>query len=268
METFKRPNYPDLLLSKTWDKKKSLLGKAQVKKTGVGEAMDVAKKAYDAIKWEKLETLNNRPSIKDYSKDKWDALLNDAKAEVNGNVVKLRKAVDEVISLTKEAEKRFNEKKLKDDVKLAQEIMGVGNALVVVIQANALLPKLMAVHRDTVLPLLERVAESKKDLIKAVAVANNALLKIRESNFDPDVFGKNIGETRKPAQILGNIELYAKQGLDAGISGSEATALYKKFLLWRDGKPEFQAGEHDKVQKEVVKVTDALRETLQLCMKK
>lgn len=260
--TFSRPTYPDLFLAKTWDKKKSLLAKAQVKNTGVGEAMEEAKKAFDAVKWENLEGLNDC-KWETFSVDAWNTALVEAKSEATSNLRKFQLALDNIRDVAKGTEKRLAEKKLKSDVKLAQDIASEADALGGKMHANVVLPVLIAAHRDNKAPYEDIIKNASKKIIETVGKVVGAMQVVKDSSYDPKVFNANVGKVRDVAQTLGNIKNYLGKGFTINISADEADKLYLEMSGWRNGNPQFPDGTPAQtVNLEVHKIRDAMRRTL------
>lgn len=262
--SFKKPDYPDILLAKTWDSKKSMTAKVKVKKTGITEALTEAKKAYDGVDWPKLEAFNSRPNYKDFHVQAYAQALNDAKSEATGSLRKFQMALDGARDAADKAEKRLAEHKLKDDVKLVQGISAAADELGGRMHANVVLPVLISLHRDQLAKLSEGFASFRKDIQNNVALVLKAMVAVKEANFDPVVFSSKVSEVRKVAQQLGNVRGHLERGFElGGITAQQADALYNEMLEWRNGKPEFPPGTPAQtVALEVYKVRESMTRTV------
>lgn len=116
------PAYPNELTKDYWDKKKGLLAKV-AGKTGVGEAAETAKDAYDQIDWKVFDNAT-LPALGAARQDpqhfaKQEGLI---KAEYAKHVEPTRKALLTLSSTAKTAADSLTKKSLKDAAKVASDI--------------------------------------------------------------------------------------------------------------------------------------------------
>jgi hypothetical protein len=260
MPAFKKPAYPETLLKAKWESKKSLAGKVQVKKTGIGDALAAAKTAFDKVNWTTLD-LSASPfyNMNQYTPDGWDAALKAAKSELASTVVKVSAACDEIASLCDMAEKRFKEKKLKDDEALVKVIAKAASELGAATSRMVVNQQIEETYND----IVKRADITYDAALKGKASAfNKALGFIKEMMSDPIATKFNARQTdvRPVTQIIGTMQRFAKGGRDVGLSISELDKLWNDLSPYGNGKKPIDPNElPDKVMLEVQKLGRMLK---------
>lgn len=265
MPAIDKPKYPSELTKAYWDKKKSLSGKAQVKKTGVGEALAAAKTAFDKIDWAKIDLFENPLSnMNRYSTDEFEKAYKMAVAEVEGAAVKASKALDDVARACDAAEKRFNEKKLKDDAKLAKEIAERASKLAEATSRMTLLPAVKEMREGT-LQRVQMTLDANKKGVKAALTKGLGMVRDLSKEPDAATFNKRQGEVRNVTQIVGTFLRFEKAGVRTGVDPKKMETLWKDLGPFGDSQVQLDPNElPDKVLLQVQKIGRGLKEFAEL----
>ncbi len=113
---FTKPEYPKILTSKEWDKKKGVFAKMHGP-TGIGEKMDAVQGLYDGLAWATLNLTKLREDWRwggdgtHISMESWNKIMKDAKDLVTGDLAKVSKALYELRDLANETQAKFKKSK-------------------------------------------------------------------------------------------------------------------------------------------------------------
>ncbi len=258
---FKKVEYPDELLPKTWSKKKSILSAGV--ETGVGEAMKECKAAYDKVDWDKLQ-LSHHFHGNNFNIEEWKSRLGEARGEAYGALMDWSLALDKVRDKALEAEKTFTKRKTspKSDVKLAKEVADIADVLAGKMNKNVVTPILIAIHDDNKNKMEEVVLTLKTTLKKNLVIFGNAIKAIKTAKEEDKVttFNTKQGEARKVTQVFGNVSRYKKMGFDPPIDEKKANDLFDEMEDWANCRIELPAvGYEEQLEKELEKMKDCLK---------
>ncbi|MDT8345206.1 MAG: hypothetical protein RQ752_12350 [Thermohalobaculum sp.] len=143
--------YPAILTDATWQKKKGAIAKI-AGKTGVGDAMKAADKAYsDVLKNQRqMEIYTYLPNATQITKEGIDAALKSVVAYYNANVEgEVRKKVIALRDAAKKTAEKWEKNKLipKDSAKYARDVEKAADSFMVSINKNTVLPSFSAEHK-------------------------------------------------------------------------------------------------------------------------
>jgi len=158
----KWPAYPAILTDATWQKKKGAIAKV-AGKTGVGDAMKAADKAYaDVLKNQRqMEIYTYLPNATQITKEGIDAALKSVVAYYNANVEgDVRKKVIALRDAAKKTAEKWEKNKLipKDSAKYARDVEKAADFFMVSLNKNTVLPSFQAEHKAA----LEANAKARK----------------------------------------------------------------------------------------------------------
>jgi hypothetical protein len=261
LTTIKKPEYPDVLLKKTWDKKKSLKGKATVKDTGIGDALAALKADYDKMDWSAVDIRSNRAgNLNNYTTESWKKIVADALNELNGPVAKVSAACTDLQKLCEKVEKRFKEKGLADDVKLTQAIAKAAGELGTATARVVVQGQIQEANKEVLENVAEAIRIMKTSLKGPLA---KALQFVKDQSSDPNAatFNSGQGSAMRPVtQIIGNYLRYTKAGIDMGKSEAMLQDLWKITSPYGNGEVKLDTNElPDKVLLEVQKLGRILK---------
>jgi hypothetical protein len=234
---FNRPDYPVELTRKSWDKKKSVLAKA-AGRTGIGDAMDKAKAAYDAVDWKTLEALNHPPEARRFTLDGLAGTRDAALKEMIGGLAKFSQSLYAVRSLADLAAEKFQKDKTipKSDVKTAQEIALMADRLGVAMNRNSVFPLIDANYKAYKKMFDDIVANLKKNIGTTVKKAKAAAQKISQ-DMTVATFNNEISVARDVTQNIGNVRTFIGWGYDVGLDVGQANALFGVMTGWANKSP-------------------------------
>jgi hypothetical protein len=142
---FTKPEYPKILTSKEWDKKKGVFAKMHGP-TGIGEKMDEVQKLYDEVAWDTLNLTKVRenwrwggePPV--ISMDSWNKIMKEAKELVAGDLAKVSKALYELRDLANETQAKFKKSKTipSSSAKYVGEVATAAEQLGVMLNKNSM----------------------------------------------------------------------------------------------------------------------------------
>jgi hypothetical protein len=259
---FNRPDYPKSLTRANWDKKKSLLAKA-AGETGVGEAMDAAKGAYDAVDWDKLEGCNHAPSGNNFTKAAWKAVRDDAMKEVTGNLAKFSRSLYDLRDVARTAAAKFQKAKTvpKSDGKLALEIATEADHLGVAMNKNSVSGLIEERYQDFQKTYDDMVANVQANLRKTVAGAKIAAGQIAKDPTTANFNSRITSAARNITQTIGNIPRFIAAGYDVGIDAGTAKKLFDEMKDWANKIPYLpQDTAEPEVKKELMSFVKALKQ--------
>ncbi|MCL5778580.1 hypothetical protein M1105_16500 [Limibaculum sp. FT325] len=150
----KWPAYPAILTDAAWQKKKGAIAKI-AGKTGVGDAMKAADKAYsDVLKNRTQMNLAERlPHADKLKREDIDATLKQVVAYYNANVEgDVRKKIIALRDAAKKTAEKWEKNKLipKDSAKYAREVEKAADFFMVSINKNTVLPSFQADYNQAV----------------------------------------------------------------------------------------------------------------------
>jgi hypothetical protein len=235
---FSKHEYPDKLTKKHWDKKKSLAGKALIKKTGVGEALDTLETFFKRVDWDAYD-MQKIPSGRSATMDlsRFDEDVKQVILEMKSGLSSVHDAMTVAQDHLDEAIKRFKAAKvLGSDVKLSEDLIKEIKAL-----------RSTYDIKDLAVAMLEHAAGTKKgfgELLKKGKIVLAKAVKEAETEMGvifnlekptPEQFNKASRGTRSAAMNLRNAVEGSKAGLTAAYSPKIAEELYKKLVPFYTG---------------------------------
>ncbi len=142
---FLKPEYPKILTSKEWDKKKGVFAKMHGP-TGIGEKMDEVQKLYDDQAWDKLNLTKLRENWRwggdepVISMESWNKIMKEAKDVVTGDLAKVSKALYELRDLASETQAKFKKSKTipSSSAKYVGEVAAAADELGVKLNKNSM----------------------------------------------------------------------------------------------------------------------------------
>jgi hypothetical protein len=118
MSAVKKPDYPEALTVKYWNKKKGVLARISKVKTGITEQLEKAHDLFEDVPWEKLDLHAYLPGR--YDRDQLDAALQRLKEETSDKVNKAYKGMRSLENFlhdkAEDLEKNEKTKKFAEDV--------------------------------------------------------------------------------------------------------------------------------------------------------
>jgi hypothetical protein len=160
-----------------------------------------------------------------------------AVAEARHGLLAFVRTLEDVNKVALAASKKFKEKKLSDDIKLADSLAGEAELLASKLHWNVVTPVLIAEHNDNLKGFQKIVDELKVQLKKALGESVVAVQEMRKDPT-PDVFEKKQTVTRKITQVVGNVERYQKMGFEVALDANEAKKLFNQLDPYANGKVE------------------------------
>jgi hypothetical protein len=226
---FPKPELPVILTSKDWDKKKGVFAKMHGK-TGIGEQMDKVLAAYNDVAWDKINMVTHQMRWGDVTKKAWDKVLDDAKAEVTGNLAKFSQSLYTLRDLAKKTAEEFKKSKTipSASVKHVQQVADTADQLGLQMSKNSMSEPLRKMYEE----FLEHI---DKNMIKTFYSGLKKYLQIHAGTIDqlkaqPTFDNFNELGCRKGARdfatALGNIAKAHDKGFEAKNPGV-ADQLYK-----------------------------------------
>lgn len=146
---YTKPELPKILTRKDWDKNKGVIAKMHGK-TGIGDALDDLKKAYDAVDWDALNMFEKRMDWRTVTKKAWDKAFDDAKSEMTGNLTSLSKELYKVRDKCQDAAAKFKKSKTipKSSTKHVTEMATTADHLGVATNKNSMSPILRNMYDE------------------------------------------------------------------------------------------------------------------------
>jgi hypothetical protein len=225
---FPKPDYPKILTSKDWDKKKGVIAKMHGE-TGLGKKMDEVERLFNAVDWNKINMYAHRMDWKTVTKAKWDKVLNDAVKEVTGPLPKVSKGLYELRDLARSAQATFKKSKTipSSSTKHVGDIAAEADRFGVKLNKNSMSHVLTAMYDEYLAHVQKNFVEVFPAGLKKVLVKHaNTLAKVRQdptrSNFENEACG---GMARDFTTGLGNIA----KSHDKGFSVKNGPAAQKLF---------------------------------------
>jgi hypothetical protein len=254
-----KPEYPDLLLPKTWDKKKSILS-AKVE-TGVGELLKETHELYGKVDWSLLNFFYLMPT-QSFDAVVWQGHYDTALVEAANKIMPVSRKLDEVAKQAKEAKALFKDNKLspKSDVKLAEDVEDAAKSLAGELHLNRVKPWLLSEYEAHLAQVAKTVDILRKSGKPTLNLFVQAIKRI-QIDGSPEVFAKQQMEARKLTQIVGNIVRFAKKGFDFGVDEKECKKLFDALDDWANGRIEWTAETTEKEKKaEILKMVKAAKD--------
>jgi hypothetical protein len=215
---YSAPKIPVILTKADWDKKKGVIAK-MAGATGIGAECDKVAAAYKAVNWTKLDLIGRSENEmqnwrnKNYSKDYWDKIVAEGKAEMVGNLTKLSVALQKLRDTCTKAAAEFKKSRtipasstahVTQMAKTADQlsVSWNKNSMTVVLQNQIKeFDKINDRLFGQVVPSLRKVAMDQRNLVADM-----------RADPTPANFNKLVGTVRNLTQSVGNYAKMAERG--------------------------------------------------------
>jgi hypothetical protein len=254
---FEKPEYPEALTRKNWDKNKGVLAK-MAGFTGMGDALAKLEAQYKKVDWKLFDLEVKFPrGDKNFTLTKLEDAVVDAVKEVkNGECAKLRTEAFSVRDLAAKTEKDYKANKLipKTTTALCASIGKAADLLGVTVNANSMADRIQKSAKD-VRSLYDLTVDNiEKNFHGHVSKLEKAFVPVVKEPTDE--MWRNAGImtlARNLNQQIGNVEKLVLMGYNVGMNVSDCTAFFKDMTPYASKAVPFEKDASESDRKEHAK---------------
>jgi hypothetical protein len=236
--TFTKPDIPEILTRRDWDKKKGVIAK-MAGPTGIGAQCDKVAAAYKAVKWEKFDLPGRRATVlknwrdDTFTRENWNKLLNEAGAEVQGNLAKLSQELYKLRDLCLKAAADFKKSRTipSSSAQHVEKMAKAADMLGVRLNKNSMGGLLKSMNEEFLAEVKLKFIDPMWPGIRKYATQHSNLMAELRRNPNARALNENGRTACRDIQTgLGNIAKLGERGF--GPKNPEAQRLFTQLSVW------------------------------------
>lgn len=266
---FEKPEYPDTLKRRNWDKNKSVLAKMKGY-TGLGDALDQLEEQYNKVKWGEIFDLKEKfGSINQYMENHFTlaklaaaerAAMDDVKT---GECGKLRTKAYEVRDLATATAKDYDKNPIipKKTAQLARDIATAADHLGVAANMNSMGPIIQEMKRLVMHPIDSSIAMIEKNYAAHILALEHAVVAlVQNPSYETWKSQGTMTLCRNLNQQIGNVEKFVSFGCDLGMDAAHCKQFFEDMQVYaREDVPFEQDAPVEEIKKHVAELVQLVK---------